>query len=149
MKENTLASNKKALFNYEILETYEAGIVLVGTEVKSLRDHGGSINEAYIIETKGELWLINSSIAPYKFGGAFNHKERRKRKLLMKKGEILKLKRLKDEKGMSLIPLALYLNKQGTVKVKIAVAKGKKAYDKRAKIKEREEKKSISRLLKY
>ena len=114
---------------------------------KSLRNHGGSLSEAYIIIKKNELWLINSYIAPYKFGTAHNHKERRERKLLMHKKEILKLEKKIKEKSLALIPLSLYL-KTGIAKVKIALAKGKKTYDKRASIKEKEAKKSIQRSIK-
>jgi len=142
-----LVSNRKAFYSYEVLETFEAGIALLGTEIKSLRDHGGALQDAYVTVDNAELWLINSSIAPYKYGGSFNHEERRKRKLLMHRREIEKLKRLTQEKGIALIPLSLYL-KKGKVKVKLAVAKGKKAYDKRAKIKEREEKRAIQRVIK-
>ena len=142
-----LVSNRKAFHDYEILETFEAGIALLGSEIKSLRDHGGSLQDAYVIVEKGELWLISSSIAPYKYGASFNHEDRRKRKLLMHKREIDKLKRLTQEKGVTLIPLSFYL-KKGRVKVKVGVAKGKKAYDKRAKIKERDEKRTIQRIIK-
>jgi SsrA-binding protein len=142
-----LVSNRKAFHNYEILETFEAGIVLAGTEIKSLRSGGGSLQDAYVVLHHGETWLKNCSIAPYKFGNIYNHEERRERKLLLHKREILKLKSQVEEKGLAIIPLAMYL-KKGFVKVKIAIARGKKAYDKRASIKEREHKRSIDRALK-
>lgn len=142
-----LVSNRKATFNYEILETFEAGIVLQGTEIKSLRDHGGSLQDSYIMVTGGELWLLESSIAPYRYGNIHNHEDRRKRKLLMHKREIDKLRVGSQEKGLTIIPLALYL-KNGRVKVKIALAKGKKSFDKRASIKEREDKRHMARSLK-
>ena len=147
-QDSELVSNRRALHDYEVLETYEAGIILVGTEIKSLRNHGGSLQDAYILTTEsGDVILKNSSIAPYKFGITFGHEERRDRKLLLHKREIAKLRSLSQEKGLTLIPLAMYL-KNGFVKVKVAVAKGKKSYDKRAAIKEREHKRAIDRAMK-
>lgn len=142
-----LVSNRKAGYQYEILDTYEAGIALLGTEIKSLRQNGGSLQEAYISIDKGELWLVNASIAPYKFGSVYNHEEKRKRKLLMHKREILKLHSAMQEKGLTCIPLKLYL-KNGKVKVKIAIAKGKKLHDKRESIKEKEDTRAMQRMLK-
>ncbi|MEI6242398.1 MAG: SsrA-binding protein SmpB [Chlamydiota bacterium] len=143
-----LVSNRKAFYDYEIMESFEGGIALQGTEIKSLRNHGGSLQDAYITIEKDELWLIHSSIAPYQFGSIHNHEERRKRKLLMHKHEISRLKKATDEKGLTLIPLALYL-KKGIVKVRIAIAKGKKNYDKRADIKDKENKRMLQRKDKY
>ncbi|HEX2583324.1 MAG TPA: SsrA-binding protein SmpB [Chlamydiales bacterium] len=142
-----LVSNRKAGHDYEILETFEAGIALLGTEIKSLRNHGGALQDSYIDVRNGSLWLINSSIAPYSFGNIHNHEERRERRLLMHKREIAKLTRLKAEKGLQIIPLSLFLNKKGIVKVRIATAKGKKAYDKRAALKEREDSRAIQRAM--
>lgn len=142
-----LVSNKKATFNYEVLETFEAGIVLMGTEIKSLRDHGGNLQEAYVKIISREMWLVGSSIAQYRFGNIHNHEEKRERKLLMHKREILRLKEAVQEKGLALIPLSLYL-KEGRVKVKIAIAKGKKTFDKRESIKERDDKRRIESALK-
>lgn len=142
-----LVSNKKASFNYEILETFEAGIVLLGTEIKSLRDHGGNLLDAYVKIVKGELWLVGSSIAPYRFGNVYNHEERRERKLLMHKREINRLKEATQEKGLTLIPLSFFL-KNGRVKVKIATAKGKRTADKRDSIKERDDKRRMESALK-
>lgn len=142
-----LVSNRKAGFQYEILDTFEMGIVLVGTEIKSLRDHGGSLQEAYITIDNDELWLINATIAPYRFGGHHNHAEKRRRKLLAHKREITKLNSAIQEKGLTCIPLSIYL-KKGRAKVKIALAKGKKLHDKREAIKEREDNKSIQRAMK-
>ena len=140
-----LVSNRRAFHDYEILDTFETGIVLLGTEIKSLRNHGGSLQDAYVDIRKGELWLINSSITPYSFGNIHNHEERRERKLLVHYRELAILKKFKEEKGLTLIPLAIYLNKKGIAKVKIAAAKGKKAYDKRAALKEREAKRAMQR----
>lgn len=145
--EGDLVSNRKAFHEYEILETFEAGIVLLGTEIKSLRAHGGSLQDAYILVSRGDVILKNASIAPYKYGGTFNHEERRERKLLLHKREIAKLDELSSQKGLTLIPLALYL-KNGYVKVKVACARGKKSHDKRAALKEREHKKTIDRAMK-
>jgi SsrA-binding protein len=146
-KENELVSNRRAGFNYEILETFEAGIVLQGTEIKSLRNHGGVLQDAYVKATKKDLWLVGCSIAPYSFGNVHNHEEKRDRKLLMHKREIARLYIAVQEKGLAIIPLALYL-KEGKVKVRIALAKGKKTYDKREAIKERDEKRTIQKAMK-
>ena len=140
-----LVSNRKAGHDYEILETFEAGIILQGTEIKSLRNHGGALQDAYVDVKGPEFILLNCSIAPYTFGNLFNHEEKRPRKLLMHKKEIEKLRNTVIQKGLSLIPLSIYLNKKGIAKVKIALAKGKKAYDKRAALKEREDRRSMER----
>ena len=142
-----LVSNRRALHDYEVLDTYEAGIVLTGTEIKSLRGHGGSLQDAYVlVSDTGDVLLKNASIAPYRFGITFGHAERRDRKLLLHKREISKLKSLSEEKGLALIPLSMYL-KNGYVKVKVAVARGKRSYDKRAALKEKEHKKAIDRAM--
>ena len=142
-----LVSNRRALHDYEVLDTYEAGIVLTGTEIKSLRGHGGSLQDAYVlVSDTGDVLLKNASIAPYRFGITFGHAERRDRKLLLHKREIAKLKSLSEEKGLALIPLSMYL-KNGYVKVKVAVARGKRSYDKRAALKEKEHKKAIDRAM--
>jgi SsrA-binding protein len=145
--ESELVSNRRARHDYEILETFEAGMSLQGTEIKSLRDHGGSLQEAYVMIDKMEAWLKGCSIAPYSFGNIHNHEEKRDRKLLLHTREIEKLKRSIQEKGLTIIPLAIYL-KRGRAKVKIAVARGKKQHDKRAAIKDREHKRSMERALK-
>jgi SsrA-binding protein len=148
-KEGTkeIISNKKAFFNYEIIEKFEAGIILKGTEIKSLRSNGGSLQEAFISVEKGELWLIGSSIPPYGFGSFYNHEERRKRKLLASRREIMRISSAIQEKGLTCIPLSLYL-KEGLAKLCIALAKVKKLHDKREAIKEREEKRSVDRAMK-
>ncbi len=140
-----LVSNRRAFHDYEILETFEAGMQLLGTEIKSLRNHGGSLQEAYV-EVRGEaVWLRQASIAPYSFGNLFNHEEKRERKLLLHKREIERLRKASQEQGMTLIPLAIYLNAKGIAKVRIGIAKGKKSYDKRQALKEREETRSMQR----
>lgn len=140
-----LVSNRRAFHDYEVLDTFEAGIVLLGTEIKSLRNHGGSLQDAYVDARHAELWLMNASIAPYSFGNIHNHEEKRPRKLLMHKREIEKLRKSTQEKGLAVIPLSIFLNKKGIAKVKIAIAKGKREYDKRASLKEKEAKRSIDR----
>ncbi len=146
MKE--LVSNRRAKHDYQISETFEAGIVLEGTEVKSLRNHGGHLQEAYVKVLKGEIWLIGAHIAPYSHGNIQNHEERRDRKLLMHKREISKLIASTREKGMALIPLGMYLSK-GRVKVKIGIGKGKKSHDKRQAIMEKEKKREVARAMKH
>ena len=146
-KPKELVSNRKATFNYEILDTFEAGIVLAGTEIKSLRDNGGSLQDAYLKIIAHEIWLVGCHIAPYRYGNIYNHEERRERKLLMHKREINALKVASQEKGLALIPLSFYLIK-GRVKVRIAIAKGKKVADKRQTIKERDDNRRISQAMK-
>ncbi|MBA2369641.1 MAG: SsrA-binding protein SmpB [Candidatus Protochlamydia sp.] len=146
-KPSDLVSNRRATHDYEILETFEAGIVLQGTEIKSIRDHGATLQEAYIKVFGSEVWLVGCNIAHYKYGNIHNHEEKRDRKLLMHKREIRRLKTATQEKGLALIPLALYL-KQGRVKVRLAMAKGKKSYDKRADLKEKDDKKRMQQALK-
>ena len=142
-----LVSNRRAGHDYEILETFEAGIILVGTEIKSLRNHGGSLQDAYVDVKGSEMWMLNSSIAPYSFGNIYNHEDKRPRKLLMHKREIERIRRTIQEKGLTVIPLGIFLNKKGIAKVKIAIAKGKKDYDKRESLKAKEAKRSIERAL--
>ncbi len=138
-----LVSNRKATYDYEILETFEAGIVLLGSEIKSLRNHGGTLQDSYVDVRGRDILLFNASIAPYSHGGVFNHEERRPRKLLLHKREIEKLRRLVQERGLTVIPLSIFLNKRGIAKVRIAVAKGKKNYDKRAALKEKAAKRTL------
>lgn len=146
-KNPELVSNRKATYNYQILETFEAGVALQGTEIKSLRDNGGSLQEAYVKIIRNEVWLVGCSIAPYRYGNIHNHEERRDRKLLMHKREINQLKNAVQEKGLALIPLAFYL-KNGKVKARIAIAKGKKTEDKRDTIKERDDKRRMDQAMK-
>lgn len=146
-KSGDLVSNKRATFNYEILETFESGIALQGTEIKSLRDHGGSLQEAYVKIISNEIWLVGCNIAKYRYGNVHNHEERRDRKLLMHKREIAKLKVATQEKGLTIIPLAMFL-KDGRAKVKIGLAKGKNTVDKRETIKERDAKRHIDKVMK-
>ena len=146
-REGDLVSNRKAFYDYEILETFEAGISLLGTEVKSLKDHGGNIQDAYILVSESGVILKNASISPFRFGSVHNHTEKRERLLLLHKNEIKQLKEVSEQKGLTLIPLALYL-KKGFIKVKLGVAKGKKSYDKRDSVKDKEHKRDIDRAMK-
>ncbi|MBF0296858.1 MAG: SsrA-binding protein SmpB [Magnetococcales bacterium] len=142
-----ITENRKGRFNYEILETFEAGIVLTGTEVKSLRAGKGNINDSYAIVQKGELTLLNANIAVYVFGNLNNHDPTRTRVLLVHRHEIRRLIGITREKGLALIPLKAYW-KDGKVKLEIGVGRGKKLYDKRETIKEREWNREKGRLLK-
>ena len=137
-------NNRKAFHDYFVLETVEAGIVLTGTEIKSVRDNGANIKDSYAIIKNGEVFLLNMHIARYEQGGVFNHEETRTRKLLLNKKEILKLKEKITMNGNTLIPLKLYFN-HGILKVQLGLCKGKKNYDKRESIKERDIKREISR----
>ncbi len=144
--EGELVSNRVAYHNYEVIETIEAGIVLTGTEIKSLRDSHGSLQDNYVDILEGEAYLKQASILPYNMGNIHNHEERRNRKLLLHKYEIMKLKKMAQIKGYTLIALSLYL-KKGIVKVKVGVCIGKKLHDKRAAIKKKEAKRDIERAL--
>ncbi|MFT4552682.1 MAG: SsrA-binding protein [Chlamydiales bacterium] len=145
-KSGDLVSNRKARHDYEILETYEAGLVLKGTEVKSLRDGGGSLQEAYVKVLKGEVWLIGANIAQYRFGNLHNHEERRDRKLLLHKREIAKVEVAVQLKGLTLVPLNLHFNK-GRIKITFGIGKGKKLADKRSALKERQQNIEIQRTI--
>ncbi len=126
-----VADNRKARFHYEIGETFEAGIALTGSEVKSMRAGKTSISESYASARDGELWLINSNISEYKQAGRFNHEPKRPRKLLLHKRQISKLIGAVEREGMTVVPLKLYFNAKGRAKVELALAKGKKLHDKR------------------
>ena len=140
--------NKRARFEYELLDEIEAGMVLTGTEIKSLRSSKASITEAFCQFIDSELYIINMMIDEYKLGTFYNHKTKRERKLLMHKRELQKLaKKLKDV-GNTIIPLKLYINEKGKAKILIALGRGKKLFDKRESIKDRENKRNLDRLLK-
>lgn len=136
--------NKKARFDYEVIDSFEVGIVLKGTEIKSIRDGKANIKDSYGIIRKGEVILLNMHISKYKEGNIFNHEETRSRKLLMHKKDILKLENRVNEQGLTLVPLKLYF-KKGKAKIELGLAKGKKTYDKREAIKKRELDREISR----
>ncbi len=146
-KTKIVAENRRARFDYFIEQVFEAGIVLTGTEVKSLRFGEGSIAESYA-EVKDEaIWLINSNVPEFSHGNRFNHEPKRPRKLLLKEREIAKMHGAVAREGMTLVPLSIYFNGKGRAKVELALAKGKKAHDKRDTIKERDWKREQSRLL--
>ncbi len=142
-----IAENRKARFNYEVLDTVEAGLVLTGTEVKSLREGQANIQESYASAEGGEIWLINSYIPEYLQGNRFNHEPRRNRKLLLNKREIAKLAAAVEKEGMTMVPLKLYFNDRGRAKLLIGVAKGKKIHDKRETEKKRDWDRQKARLL--
>lgn len=146
-KKKTVAENRRARFDYAIETVYEAGIALTGTEVKSLRFGEGSIAESYAEVNDGQVWLINSNVPEFSHGNRFNHEPRRPRKLLLHEREINKLHGAVARDGMTLVPLSIYFNGQGRAKVELALAKGKKAHDKRETIKERDWKREQGRLL--
>ncbi|KQS96538.1 MULTISPECIES: SsrA-binding protein SmpB [unclassified Rhizobium] len=143
-----VAENRKARFNYEIIDTYEAGLVLTGTEVKSLREGKANIAESYATDEGGEMWLINSYLPEYLQANRFNHEPRRRRKLLLTKRESTRLAGAVNRDGMTLIPLKIYFNEQGRAKLELALGKGKKLHDKRESEKERDWNRQKSRLLK-
>ncbi|ALO16957.1 SsrA-binding protein SmpB [Salinivirga cyanobacteriivorans] len=146
---NINIKNKKASFEYEFIETFVAGIQLTGTEIKSIRQGKASIAEAYCYFDRGELWVKSMHIAEYSFGNRFNHEMKRERKLLLNKKELRKLQRKIKEKGLTIIPTRLFVNDRGWAKMKIALAKGKKVYDKRQSIKEKDMKRDMDRIRKF
>lgn len=146
-KVKTVAENRRARFDYFIDQTYEAGLALTGTEVKSLRFGEGSITEAYAEVNDSGVWLINANIPEFSHGNRFNHEPKRPRKLLLHEREINKLHGAVAREGMTLVPLSIYFNGRGRAKVELALAKGKKTHDKRESIKERDWKREQGRLL--
>ncbi len=140
--------NKRARFEYELIEQIEAGIVLTGTEIKSLRSSKASITESFCQMIEGELYVINMSIEEYKLGTFYNHKTKRERKLLLHKRELQKLEKKLKDVGTTIVPLKLYINEKGIAKLLISLAKGKKLFDKREAIKDRENKRNMERILK-
>ena len=143
--QKVIATNRKARHDYEILDTYEAGVALVGTEVKSLRLGRASLVDAFATVDDGEVWLRGLHIPEYAMGTWTNHEPRRTRKLLLHKGEILKLIGKTQESGLSLVPLSMYF-KDGKVKVELALARGKRAYDKRQSLAKRDAEREISKV---
>lgn len=148
MTRQMIAVNKKARHDYHIEDTLEAGMMLTGTEVKSLRAGKANIRDAYAFERGGEIWLHNAYIAEYKMGNRFNHSPLRERKLLLHRHEIRKLIGALKTKGTTLVPLELYFNEKGIAKLSIGLASGKKKYEKREAIKERDWKREQGRILK-
>jgi SsrA-binding protein len=142
-----VADNRRARYNYEIGDVFEAGLVLTGTEVKSLRSGKATIAESYASAEKGELFLINATIPEYGHGNRFNHEPKRPRKLLMKAREIAKLAQGVEREGMTLIPLRVYFNDRGRAKLTLAIGRGKKLHDKRETEKQRDWNREKSRLM--
>ncbi|MBX6426352.1 MAG: SsrA-binding protein SmpB [Variibacter sp.] len=142
-----VADNRKARFNYEIGETFEAGLVLTGTEVKSLREGKATIAESFAAGRDGELWLYNANIPEYLQANRFNHSPKRPRKLLLHAREIAKLISAVDREGMTIVPLKLYFNEKGRAKIEIALARGKKLHDKRETERKRSWERERGRLL--
>jgi SsrA-binding protein len=146
-KNKLVADNRKARFHYAIGETFEAGVALTGSEVKSLRTGKANIAESYASTRDGELWLLNSNISEYKQAGRFNHEPKRPRKLLLHKRQINKLIGAVEREGMTVVPLKLYFNDKGRAKIEIALAKGKKLHDKRDTEKKRDWQREKGRLM--
>lgn len=146
-KTKIVAENRRARFEYHIEDVFEAGIVLTGTEVKSLRFGEGSIAESYAEVKGGEVWLINSNVPEFSHGNRFNHTPKRPRKLLLKEREIAKFTGAVERKGMTLVPLSIYFNGRGRAKVELALAKGKNNADKRQTVKDRDWKRDQQRIL--
>lgn len=141
--------NRRASFDYEIIDTYTAGIVLTGTEIKSLRQGKGSLVDTFCYMNRGELWVKNMYIAEYFYGSYNNHNARRERKLLLTKKELGKLQRDLLNPGFTVVPLRLFINEKGLAKVAIGLCKGKKEYDKRETIRERDDKRYMDRFMKH
>jgi len=141
--------NKKARFEYELLEEYTAGIVLTGTEIKSIRNSKASIAESFCeFNERGELFTVNMHIEEYAFGTRYNHRPKAQRKLLLNKKELKKLQREVQNTGLTIVPLRLFITDKGFAKLRIALAKGKKLYDKRETIKDRDNKRDLDRIKK-
>ena len=140
--------HRRATFDYEISDTYTAGIVLTGTEIKSIRDGKAGLADTYVVIDNGEAWVKGMYVAEYFYGSYNNHASRRDRKLLLTRKELRKLARVAEDPGYTIIPLRLFISEKGLAKLVIGVARGKKAYDKRQSIREREDKRSLDRLFK-
>jgi SsrA-binding protein len=140
--------NKKAGFLYFFLQTYTAGIVLYGTEIKSIREGKCNLTDSYCTFTKGELWVLNLHISQYRFGSYYNHDVKRERKLLLNKAELRKLEAKTKEKGLTIVPVRLYIDERGYAKLEIALCKGKHLFDKRQTIKENDSRRDVQRELK-
>ncbi len=149
MQKNINIQNKKAKFQYEILDKYTAGIVLSGTEIKSIRSSKASIAESFCeFNDRGELFVVNMTIEEYKYGTHYNHRPKAERKLLLNKKELKKLNKEVQNTGLTIIPLRLFINENGLAKLIVALAKGKKLYDKRETIKDRDNKRNLDRIKK-
>ncbi len=140
--------NKKARFDYEITDTYTAGMVLTGTEIKSIREGRASLVDTYCLIENGEVWVKQMNVAEYSYGSYNNHATRRDRKLLLTRKEIAKLQKSAEDPGYTIVPLRIFINDRGLAKMVIGVGRGKKQYDKRQAIREREDKRQLDRLFK-
>ena len=147
-EEKTIAKNRRARHEYEVLQTFEAGIVLSGTEVCSLRENNCQLTDCYAIVRKGEVWLYGLHIAPYSHGNIANPDPDRNRKLLLHRNQIRTIEQQVKEKGMAIIPLRMYFAPNNLVKVEIAICRGKKLYDKRASIAKKDSQREVERALK-
>ena len=147
-EEKNIAKNRRAFHDYEVLRTVEAGVVLTGTEVCSLRENNCQLTDCFAVVRKGEVWLLNLHIAPYSHGNIANPDPDRSRKLLLHKKEIRQLEQQVKEKGMALIPLRMYFSTNNLVKVELAVCRGKKLYDKRADLAKKETQREVERAMK-
>jgi SsrA-binding protein len=141
--------NKRATFEYFLVQTFTAGLVLYGTEIKAIREGKANLSDAYCLFNNEELWVEQMHIAEYRFGSYYNHDVKRSRKLLLNRNELRKLKAKSNEKGFTIIPTLLFIDQRGFAKLEIALAKGKHAYDKRETIKERDNKRDLDRLMRY
>ena len=150
MSQNKVSiKNKRARFDYELLETFEAGLVLGGTEIKSIRQSKARITESFCeFNDRGELFIVNMNIDPYSHGSFYNHKPTAERKLLLQKKELKKLFKEVTKDGLTIVPLKLYINEKGWAKLSVALARGKKNYDKRETIKDRDNKRNLDRIKK-
>ncbi len=146
---NINIKNRRASFDYEIIETFDAGIVLTGTEIKSIRQGKAGLTDTYCLVINGELWVKNMYIAEYSQGSYNNHLTHRDRKLLLNKKEIQKIAKAAEQPGFSIVPMRVFLNDRGFAKMVIAIARGKKLFDKRQSIKEREDKRAMERMFKH
>ena len=146
LQNNIVIKNKKASFDYEFIETFVAGMVLTGTEIKSLRLGKASLVDTYCVVIRNELWVKNMYIAEYFYGTYNNHEARKDRKLLLNRKELRKIDQLSKNTGFTVIPTKLFINEKGLAKLVIAVAKGKKAYDKRQSLKEKDDKREMDRM---
>ena len=145
---NINIKNRRATFDYEIIESFTAGMVLTGTEIKSIRQGKAGLTDTYCMVENNEMWMKGMYIAEYSYGSYNNHVTHRDRKLLLNRKEISKIAKASQQPGYSIIPLRLFINERGLAKVVIAIARGKKQYDKRQSIKEREDKRAIDRMFK-
>ena len=148
MEQNVYIKNKKASFEYSILDQYVAGIQLLGTEIKSIRNGKANINDAFCTFIDGQLYVRNLHISEYSYGSFYNHEAKRDRVLLLHKKELKKLQTRGEEKGLTIVPLALFISERGFAKLEIGLAQGKKTYDKRETLKERDTKLEMDRAMK-